>query len=173
MWPWYGEHITVCLALFVCVLCQPVHSLIHPYINQISFQKSSLWSSKEQMLVGPYLQYLLERRASGIGMCEQVHILAHSTMLVSCCVLSTCPPLYTVWSGEGDLTVYTVSGILCLQFITSDSLLQCSVVLVGSVLHLQTADICQWFVHLYTMTNPTDSLTSCLQDYHLNYKQVL
>ena len=28
-------------------------------------------------------------------------------------------------------------------------------------------------LHLYTMTNSTDFLASCLQDYHLDYKQVL
>ena len=30
MWPWYGVHITVCMALLVGVLCQPVQSLNHP-----------------------------------------------------------------------------------------------------------------------------------------------
>ena len=34
---WMAYH---CVAFLVCVLCQPVHSLIHPYISQISFQKS-------------------------------------------------------------------------------------------------------------------------------------
>ena len=28
MWPCYGVHITVCMALLVCVLCQPVYSCI-------------------------------------------------------------------------------------------------------------------------------------------------
>ena len=37
MWSWYGVHITVCMSLFICVLCQPVHSLTL-YISQISFR---------------------------------------------------------------------------------------------------------------------------------------
>ena len=40
MWPRYGVHITVCVALLAFVLCQPVHSLSHPYMGQISFKKS-------------------------------------------------------------------------------------------------------------------------------------
>ena len=37
MWPWYGVHITVYMALFVCVLCQPVHSCIEPSLHQLDF----------------------------------------------------------------------------------------------------------------------------------------
>ena len=38
MWPCYGVRITVCMALLVFVLCQPEHSLRHPYMGQISLR---------------------------------------------------------------------------------------------------------------------------------------
>ena len=37
MWPCYGVHITVCMALLVCVLCQPVHSCIEPSLHGVDF----------------------------------------------------------------------------------------------------------------------------------------
>ena len=44
MWLWYVECISLCGIIFVCVLCQPVHSLSHPYISQISFYKTHSYS---------------------------------------------------------------------------------------------------------------------------------
>ena len=32
LWPYYGVHTTMCMALLVRVLCQPVHSCIEPHI---------------------------------------------------------------------------------------------------------------------------------------------
>ena len=37
MLPCYGVHITVCMALLVCVLCQPVHSCIEPSLHGLDF----------------------------------------------------------------------------------------------------------------------------------------
>ena len=37
MWPCYGVHITVCVALLVFVLCQPVHSCIEPSLHGVDF----------------------------------------------------------------------------------------------------------------------------------------
>ena len=37
MLPCYGVHITVCAALLVCILCQPVHSLREPSLHQLDF----------------------------------------------------------------------------------------------------------------------------------------
>ena len=37
MWSCYGVHITVCVALLVCILCQPVHSLHEPSLHQLDF----------------------------------------------------------------------------------------------------------------------------------------
>ena len=37
MWPCYGSHITVCMALLVYVLCQLVHSCIEPSLHQLDF----------------------------------------------------------------------------------------------------------------------------------------
>ena len=37
MWQCYGVHITVCLALLVCVLCQPVHSCIERSLHGLDF----------------------------------------------------------------------------------------------------------------------------------------
>ena len=42
MWPWYEMHINVCMALFVCVICQPVHVYIFMAIQKTSFYKSVL-----------------------------------------------------------------------------------------------------------------------------------
>ena len=36
MWPWYGVHITVCMALLVCVLCQ-ASAFIEPFLHQLNF----------------------------------------------------------------------------------------------------------------------------------------
>ena len=45
MWPYYGVHITVCMACLVFVLCQPVHSCIdHPYTwTRFLFLEIFLW----------------------------------------------------------------------------------------------------------------------------------
>ena len=37
MWLCYGVHITVCIALLVCVHCQSVHSCIEPSLHQLDF----------------------------------------------------------------------------------------------------------------------------------------
>ena len=37
MWSCYGVRISECMALFVCVLCQPVHSCIEPSLQQLGF----------------------------------------------------------------------------------------------------------------------------------------
>ena len=37
MWPCYGMHITVCMALLVCVLCQPVDSCTETSLHQLDF----------------------------------------------------------------------------------------------------------------------------------------
>ena len=37
MWPCCGVHITVCMALLIFVLCQPVHSCIEPSIHGLDF----------------------------------------------------------------------------------------------------------------------------------------
>ena len=36
-WPCYRVHITVCMALLVCVLCQPVRSCIETSLHQLDF----------------------------------------------------------------------------------------------------------------------------------------
>ena len=46
MWPWYGVHVTVCMALLVCVLCQPVRSLSHPYTSARFFFRNLFMETK-------------------------------------------------------------------------------------------------------------------------------
>ena len=44
MWPCYGVHITVCMALLVFVFCQPVHSCIEPSLHGLDFLfRNLLW----------------------------------------------------------------------------------------------------------------------------------
>ena len=43
MWPWYKVNITVCMALLVGVLCQPVYSCIDPSLHELDFFLGNLF----------------------------------------------------------------------------------------------------------------------------------
>ena len=90
-------------------------------LHQLDFFLEIFLSGSKRTALSRALPTSTYWRASGIEMCVSRYL--HS---VPCQSVAVCSLLYTVWSGEGDLTVYTVSGKLCLQFSTSDGLLQCS-----------------------------------------------
>ena len=85
MWLCYGVHITVCMALLVCVLCQPVHSCIEPSLHGVDFfLEIFLWRFVSVLLIFNNL------------LCGTAHVIAVDVLSAHACVDKWCPTTSTL-----------------------------------------------------------------------------
>ena len=128
MWPWYGVCITVCMAILVCLLCQLVHSMSHPYIGQISLEiflwrlVSVLFDCSGYIVVALQYNYNQSRPCTVVMIIASLHrrvhvqvssIVAHCLEIVGRCSTQTIVSLQT----KHKRTILVIDG--CFNYVTS------------------------------------------------------